>query len=69
MKNKKSAVIQWWISDPNVLNNLGVEGIPRFIMIDPEGKIYNANLPRPDETNFINIIDEISENNNFTVSF
>lgn len=69
LKNKKSAVIQWWVSDPNVLNNLGVEGIPRFIMIDPEGKIYNANLPRPDETNFINIIDEISENDNFTVSF
>lgn len=69
IKNKKTAVTQWWISDPNVLNNLGVEGIPRFMMIDPEGKIYNANLPRPDETNFTNIIDEISENSKFRINF
>ncbi|MEI7489682.1 MAG: TlpA disulfide reductase family protein [Chryseobacterium sp.] len=60
MKNKKSAVIQWWISDPNILNYLGVKTIPRFIMIDPAGNIYNANLPRPDETNFTNIVDDIS---------
>lgn len=69
LKNKKSAVVQWWISDPNVLNNLGVAGIPRFMMIDPQGKMYNANLPRPDETNFQNIIDEISKNDDLTINF
>lgn len=59
LKNKKYAVVQWWISDPNVLNFLGVEAIPRFMIIDPEGNIYNANLPRPDETNFTNIVNDI----------
>ena len=69
LKNKKSAVVQWWISDPNALNHLGVSGIPRFMMIDPQGKIYNANLPRPDETNFQNIIDEVSDNDEITINF
>lgn len=59
IKNKKSAVTQWWIADKNVLSTLGINGIPRFMMIDPEGKIYNANLPRPDDTNFVDILDGI----------
>lgn len=69
IKNKKSSAIQWWIEDQNVLSSLGVDGIPRFMMIDPEGKMYNANLPRPDDTNFVNILDEIVNSRKKTLDF
>jgi len=29
------------------VTNYGIQGIPRFILIDPEGNIINANAPRP----------------------
>lgn len=65
LKNKKSNVVQWWISNPDALKVLGINSIPRFMIIDPNGKIYNADLPRPNETNFEDILDKIAENRNF----
>ena len=44
---------------------LGVNGIPRFMMIDPQGKIYNADLPRPSETNFQDILDKSNKQKKF----
>lgn len=68
LKNTQSNVKQWWLSDPKLLKQLGVEGIPRFMMLDPDGKIFNANMPRPNETNFVDIIGKITGNSsNFMV--
>ena len=36
-----------WNSD--FLLSYGVNGIPRFILIDPTGKIVNGNAPRPSD--------------------
>ncbi|MEG1475821.1 MAG: thioredoxin-like domain-containing protein [Longicatena sp.] len=69
IKNKKTPVQQWWIEDPNALSKLGVNGIPRFMIIDPEGKIYNANFPRPDDSNFQDLIDELPRKENFKLIF
>ena len=62
----KSNVVQWWVVDQNILQQLNVNSIPRFIMLDKDGKIYNADMPRPGETNFSEIIDNL-EGNNFRV--
>lgn len=69
IRNKKSAVTQWWIANPEVLKTLGVNGIPRFMMIDPQGRMYSANLPRPNETNFEDILDKVAETRNFNIDF
>lgn len=66
LKNKKFNVTNWWLINQDNLQLLGVNGIPRFMMIDPQGKIYNANLPRPMETNFEDIIDKVTGNKNFS---
>ena len=55
----------WWLVNQDALQMLGVNGIPRFMMIDPQGKIYNAALPRPSETNFQDILDKVATNKNF----
>lgn len=60
IKNNKSDVTQWWLKDKKALNSIGVQSIPRFMMIDPDGKIYNADMPRPGETAFQEILDEVS---------
>jgi thiol-disulfide isomerase/thioredoxin len=69
IKNSKTPVQQWWIEDPNALTKLGVSGIPRFMIIDKEGKIYNANFPRPDDSNFSNLIDELPRKEEFKLEF
>ncbi|QDP85998.1 redoxin domain-containing protein [Chryseobacterium sp. SNU WT5] len=63
LKNTKSNVKQWWASDANILKELGVNSIPRFMMLDPDGKIYNANMPRPNETNFVDILEKAAGKN------
>ncbi len=35
----------------------GINGIPRFILIDKDGKILNADAPRPSEESIIKLID------------
>lgn len=37
------------VTDRSFMNACMVRGIPRFILIDPEGKIVNANMTRPSE--------------------
>lgn len=69
IKNKKSDVTQWWIANPDALRMLGVDGIPRFMMIDPQGKIYNANMPRPNETSFYETLDKVAESKSFSFDF
>jgi thiol-disulfide isomerase/thioredoxin len=37
-----------------------IKGLPRFIIIDPDGKVVNANAPRPsDGDKLVNIFDEL----------
>ncbi len=35
--------------DRSFMTDFAIRGIPRFIFIDPEGKIVNANAPRPSQ--------------------
>ncbi len=39
--------------------NYGIMGIPRFILIDPEGNIVNANAPRPSSEKLIETFNEL----------
>ncbi len=64
IKNKEFNVTNLWVKNQELLSQVGVDAIPRFMVIDPEGKIYNANMPRPQETNFTDILDEISSRSN-----
>ena len=33
--------------ESSFIKDYKIQGIPRFILIDPEGKIVNSNAPRP----------------------
>ena len=53
IKRKKSRVLQWRIYDKNQLLKLyGINSIPHFILLDPNGNFLNASLPQPVEPNF-----------------
>uniref|UniRef100_UPI0005545A9E TlpA family protein disulfide reductase n=1 Tax=Aquimarina megaterium TaxID=1443666 RepID=UPI0005545A9E len=38
----------------------GIRGIPRFILIDPEGKIVSASAPRPSDPKLVEVFNELS---------
>ena len=38
----------------------GIMGIPRFILVDPEGNIVDANAPRPSSSDLIELFDELN---------
>lgn len=46
-----------WKSD--FVTNYGIQGIPRFILIDPEGNIVSSNAPRPSSKKLIETFDEL----------
>ncbi len=46
-----------WKSD--FVTNYGILGIPRFILIDPEGNIVNANAPRPSSDELIDLFNKL----------
>jgi len=41
------------------IKDYGVIGIPRFILVDPEGKIVTADAPRPSDEKLRKILDEL----------
>ena len=41
------------------VTDYGINGIPRFILIDPEGKIIDSNAPRPSEEKLIDLFNEL----------
>ena len=45
-----------WQSD--FIQDYLIKGIPRFILIDPEGNIVNSNAPKPSDDNLINLFNE-----------
>lgn len=53
-------VIQLYAKNQKALNDFyRLNSIPRFIVIDPEGKIINSNFPFPDDANFKVMLDQI----------
>ncbi|WP_333696093.1 TlpA family protein disulfide reductase [Flavobacterium sp.] len=46
-----------WKSD--FVKNYAIDGIPRFILIDTEGKIVNADAPRPSEEKLKELLKEV----------
>jgi thiol-disulfide isomerase/thioredoxin len=53
IKRKKNRIIQWRVANRlDLLNQYGIESIPHFILLDPDGNFINANFPRADEGNF-----------------
>jgi thiol-disulfide isomerase/thioredoxin len=52
-KSKSKSVLQLHLNDPDKFGKeYGVESIPRFILIDPDGKFVNARLPFPSDGTF-----------------
>lgn len=37
-----------------------IQGIPRFILIDPQGNIVTANAPRPSDKKLKELFDELT---------
>jgi len=46
-----------WESD--FVQGYSIKGIPRFILIDPNGNIVNSNAPRPSESRLIDMFNEL----------
>ena len=53
MKTNASQILQWRAFGLQEMRELyGVDAIPRFMLIDPQGRFVNAQLPMPDDANF-----------------
>jgi thiol-disulfide isomerase/thioredoxin len=49
----KGKAVQWRANGMQELSRLyGVDAIPRFLLIDPQGRFVNANMPIPSDANF-----------------
>jgi thiol-disulfide isomerase/thioredoxin len=42
------------------VKDYAIEGIPRFILIDPSGNIFNAEAPRPSNPKLVNMLQELN---------
>jgi thiol-disulfide isomerase/thioredoxin len=52
-KSKSKIVKQWHANDLQKTNSdYSIQGIPRFVMLDPEGNFYQAKMPRPSDAAF-----------------
>lgn len=57
VKNKKSKVLQLHADNYKAFTSAyQIMGIPRFMLIGPEGNIININLPQPSDANFEEIL-------------
>ncbi|WP_172279818.1 thioredoxin-like domain-containing protein [Chryseobacterium sp. LAM-KRS1] len=62
LKTKPSKVPQYWLADAQeFMSRYKIQTIPRFIIIDPDGKVFNMNSPFPDEDNFVEILDKLKK--------
>jgi len=53
METNASKIVQWRANGMQEMRSLyGVDAIPRFMLIDPQGRFVNAQLPMPDDPNF-----------------
>ena len=46
-------------SSSKFVQDYQIMGIPRFILIDPQGNIVNSNAPRPSDKKLITLFDEL----------
>lgn len=55
---KAEKVLQLWATNATeeLNKNYNIESIPRFMLIDNKGRILNANMPRPSDPEFENIL-------------
>lgn len=63
VKNKKLGGVQ--LISPNVydnsfMKNYSVTAIPRFILLDPEGKIVSANAPKPSDKSLKTLLNKLN---------
>ena len=59
-KLKSKSVLQLHANDMEKLRkDYNIESIPRFILIDTDGKIYNSNMPFPTEPTFEMILRKV----------
>jgi thiol-disulfide isomerase/thioredoxin len=55
--DKAEKVLQLWATNAEKeMKNYNIEFIPRFMLIDNKGRILNANMPRPSDPEFENIL-------------
>lgn len=47
-----------WQSD--FVRNYNIQGIPRFILIDPDGNVVDANAPRPSSDKLVELFDSLN---------
>lgn len=60
IKGDKSNVKHFWLKDKSIMSTLDIQGIPRFMIVDPKGKMYNADLARPGESDFRETMSEFA---------
>lgn len=46
-----------WTSD--FIKAYGINSIPRFLLIDPDGKVVKADAPRPSSTQLVELLDQL----------
>ncbi|MFC3158903.1 thioredoxin-like domain-containing protein [Chryseobacterium arachidis] len=62
LKAKPSNIPQFWLNNAEqFMRTYKIQSIPRFLIIDPDGKIFNLNTPFPDEDNFVEILDKLKK--------
>ncbi|WP_299672562.1 TlpA family protein disulfide reductase [uncultured Polaribacter sp.] len=62
VKDKKLDGIQLWLDKENkkiIDDGYNITMIPRFVLLDPAGKIVSANAPRPSDEKLIKLFDEL----------
>lgn len=59
-KGDKSHVKHFLLKDKKAMSVLDIQGIPRFMIVDPKGKMYNADLARPGESDFSETLSEFA---------
>lgn len=61
VNEKELGGIQLWAKeDKTFTDNYSVTGIPRFILIDPQGKIVKADAPRPSSSKLTELFNELN---------
>lgn len=53
--------VQWHTSSREFSNELMIVSIPRFILLDPQGKIVDANVSRPDRDETYELMETLAE--------
>jgi hypothetical protein len=54
-----SGIQLWSGKDTRFQQEYQINGIPRFILIDPQGNIVDANAPRPSDPRLRNIFNSL----------